>query len=357
MADATRGRVREDRDGHVDGEAETSHHPETDAQRKDEHYYGIPPIKKAHWTWEIVAYFWIGGIGAGAHLASVVGQLRGWEDKAFFRTSRYTVLVSMLLSPLLLISDLGRPERFYNMLRILKLRSPMSLGSWALFLFGNLGGLVAASQAARDGLLGRNLFSRTLVKAIPARSLSVAALPFALFVGAYGGILIAATSVPMWARNWLLMGPTFLASAISTGLSCVSFVLRLGNWGEERTLGALRRAERVVLLMEAGLIAGSLAKMGRWGKPLLSKKLAPLFFGGTVLGGIAAPLALLSGRETRSKSLLSSALVLLGGLALRYAMVDGGRKSADDPEAYFAFAKFPRTSLVGSWVNRGNGSP
>ncbi|HZC18601.1 MAG TPA: NrfD/PsrC family molybdoenzyme membrane anchor subunit, partial [Rubrobacteraceae bacterium] len=152
-------------------------------------------------------------------------------------------------------------------------------------------------------------------------------------------ILIAATSVPLWARNWLLMGPTFLASGTSTGLSWLSFVLHLGDWGEKHTLEALRRAERVVLLMEAGLMAGSLVKMGRWGKPLRSKKLAPLFFGGTLLGGITVPLALLSGKETRPKGLLSSALVLLGGLAFRYVMVDGGRMSANDPEAYFTFAK------------------
>ena len=338
MADTTQESLK-DRDGHVSGGVETSHHPKTDPQRDDKGYYGIPPIKKAHWTWEIFVYFWIGGIGAGAHLASVVGQLLGWKDKAFFRASRYTVLLTMILSPILLISDLGRPERFYNMLRILKLRSPMSLGSWSLFLFGSLGGLVAASQAARDGLLGRNFLSRTLVKAIPAPLLTVVVLPFALFVGAYGGILIAATSVPMWARNWLLMGPTFLASGISTGLSWLSFILHLGKWGEKRTLEALRRAERMVLLIEAGLMAGSLVKMGRWGKPLRSKKLAPLFFGGTIFGGIMVPFALLSGKESRSKGLLSSALVLLGGLAFRYVMVDGGRMSADDPEAYFTFAK------------------
>ncbi len=339
MTDVTQEESRQQQNGRV----ETSHHPETDPQRRDRHYYGIPPIKKAHWTWEIFVYFWVAGIGAGAHLASVIGQHSGWNDKAFFRASRYTVLVSMILSPLLLISDLGRPERFYNMLRILKLRSPMSLGSWTLFVLGNLSGLIAASQAAQDGLLGRNGLSRTLVKVIPDRALSMIALPFALFVGAYGGILIAATSVPIWARNWLLMGPTFLASAISTGLSWLSFVLHLGEWGEKRTLEALRRAERVVLLIEAALIAGSLVKMGRWGKPLQSKKLAPLFFGGTILGGILAPLTLLSGKETRGKGLLSSVLVLLGGLAFRYAMVDAGRKSADDPEAYFTFARKENT--------------
>src|SRR5215210_4582204 len=222
MADATQEGLQ-DRDGQVEGRAETSHHPRTDPQRDDKWYYDIPPLKPAHWAWEIWLYFWLGGIGAGAHLASVAGQLLGWKDKAFFRASRYTVLVTMLISPVLLILDLGRPERFLNMLRILKLRSPMSLGSWALFVFGNLGGLIATSQAAHDGLLGRGTIPRLIRAFIPERLLSILALPFALFVGAYGGILIAATSVPMWARNWFLMGPTFLASAISTGLSWLSF--------------------------------------------------------------------------------------------------------------------------------------
>jgi formate-dependent nitrite reductase membrane component NrfD len=338
MSEATQESLQ-DRDGRADRRVETSHHPKTDPERNDKGYYGIPPLKPAHWRWQIWLYFWVGGIGAGVHLVSTIARLLGYEDKALFRTAHYTVLVSMIISPILLIWDLGRPERFYNMLRVLKLRSAMSLGSWALFMFGNLGGFIATSQAARDGLLGRNFLSRILVKMIPERVLSVVTLPFALFVGAYGGILIAMTSVPMWARNWMLMGPTFLASAVSTGLSWLSLVLHLGDWGEERTTSALRRAERIVIVIEAGLIAASLAKMGRWGKPLYSKKFGPFFLGGTILGGIVAPLALLSGKETRSKSLVSSALVLLGGLAFRYAMTMGGRMSAQDPEAYFTFAK------------------
>ncbi len=326
------------------GQVETSHHPETDPQREDKNYYGIPPIKRAHWTWQIFVYFWVGGIGAGAHLAAVIGQLLGWQDKAFFRASRYTVLVTMLVSPVLLIWDLGRPERFLNMLRIVKLRSPMSLGTWALTLFGNFAGFIAARQAADDGLLGRDNFLVNLLKLIPARTLSVVSLPFGLFVGAYTGLLIAATSVPMWARNAILMGPTFLASAVSNGLSALTFILHLGEWGEARTLSALRRAERVMLVIEAALISLSLARMGRWSKPLFSKKLGPLFVGGTLVGGIAAPLALLSvkedsGKESRERGLLVSALVLIGGFIFRYVMVVGGRDSADDPEAYFTFAK------------------
>jgi formate-dependent nitrite reductase membrane component NrfD len=321
-----------------EGRVESSHHPEADSRRGDKNYYGIPPIKRAHWTWQIPVYFWIGGIGAGVHLFSTIAQLLGHEDRALIRTSRYTVLLTMILSPVLLIWDLGRPERFYNMLRILKLRSPMSTQSWALFIFGNLAGLIAARQAAEDGLLGRNTLSKLVIRLVPARLLSVLALPFGLFVGFNTGNLISATSVPMWARNWLFMAPTFLTSGFSTALSLLSLVLRLGHRGEKKTLRALRRAEKATLVLEAVLFAASLARMSRWSKPLFSKKVAPLFVGGGIIAGIAAPMALLFGREARGKSILASVLVLLGGLAFRFAMIMGGRISADDPEAYFTFA-------------------
>jgi formate-dependent nitrite reductase membrane component NrfD len=322
-----------------DGRVETSHHPRADRERGGSDYYGIPPIKEHTWTWEVPVYFWLGGIGAGAHVASTIARVLGHTDRAFLRAARYTTLLTMILSPILLIMDLGRPERFYNMLRIVKWRSPMSMGTWALTGFSMLTGLVAASQAAKDGLLGRDNVIARMMGAIPTRLLSILALPFGYFVGAYTGVLIGATSVPMWARNVVLMGPTFLSSALSTGLSAISFVLHLGGWGERRTLEALRRAERISLVIEAGLIAASLARMGRWGKPLYSKEIAPLFFGGTILGGILAPFALLSGRESRPRGLLASVLTLLGGLALRFAMIEGGRLSARDPQATFTFAR------------------
>jgi formate-dependent nitrite reductase membrane component NrfD len=321
------------------GRVETSHRPRTDPEPEERDYYGIPPIKEHTWTWEITVYFWLGGIGAGSHIVSTIARMVGHKDRAFLRTARYTPLITMILSPILLIMDLGRPERFYNMLRIVKWRSPMSMGTWALTSFGTLSGLVATSQAAEDGLLGGDNPLARLAGSLPARFISVLALPFGFFVGAYTGVLIGATSIPMWARNVVLMGPTFLSSALSTGLSAISFVLHLGGWGERRTLEALRRAERAAIVIEASFIAASLIRMGRWGKPLFSKKLAPLFVGGTILGGILAPLALLSGRASRPRGLLASVLVLLGGLAFRFAMIEGGRLSARDPQATFSFAK------------------
>src|ERR671912_2143560 len=260
-----------------------SHHPRTDPEREGRDYYGIPPIKEHTWTWEVPVYFWLGGIGAGAHVTGAIARALGNDDRAFLRASRYITLLTMILSPLLLIMDLGRPERFYNMLRIVKWRSPMSTQSWSLFLFSNFAGLLATRQAAEDGLLGRGVISRLVMSLIPARLLSVLALPFGLFVGFNTGNLISATSVPMWARNWMLMAPTFLTSGLSTALSLLSLVLHLGHMGEKKTLRALRRAEKATLVIEGALFAASLARMSRWSKPLFSNEIAPLFVGGTLL--------------------------------------------------------------------------
>src|ERR671913_2546741 len=159
MSETTRDQAQQS-----NGKPETSHHPAKDSARKDKGYYGVPPIKHAHWTWQIPVYFWIGGIGAGVHLFSTMAQILGHKDEALTRASRYTVLGTMMLSPILLIWDLGRPERFYNMLRVLKLRSPMSTQSWSVFAFSNLSGLISARQAAEDGLLGKNNFVARLAE-------------------------------------------------------------------------------------------------------------------------------------------------------------------------------------------------
>ncbi len=334
MAETTR-ETPQQRNGHV----ETSHHPRTDSERRDQGYYGIPPIKEHTWTWEVPVYFWLGGIGSGAHVVNVIARLVGHDDKALIRAGRYTTLICMLLSPLLLISDLGRPERFYNMLRIAKWRSPMSMGTWGLSAFASLSGLVAASQAAEDGLLGRQNFLARLLSALPDRLIGTLAAPFGVFVGAYTGVLIALTSTPIWARNAVLMGPLFLASAMSTGLSAISFVLHLFGAGQEKTLEGLRRAEKSSLLLEGGLLAASLYQMGPWGKPLRTGKVGAWFFGGTVVSGLLAPFVLLQGRESRGRGLIASLLVLIGGYILRRTIIDAGKLSARDPQATFTFAR------------------
>src|SRR6266581_5335326 len=94
-------------------------------------YYHIPLIKKAHWSWEIILYFFLGGMAGGSYLAATLADLLGSaRDVPLIRVGRYLSFVCILISPILLVKDLGRPERFLHMMRILKLRSAMSLGTW-----------------------------------------------------------------------------------------------------------------------------------------------------------------------------------------------------------------------------------
>ena len=102
-----------------------------------------PMMKAPVWTWEVPLYFYFGGMAAGASFVGLACDLAGDERSA--RVARKVALAALVPSPPLLIMDLGRPERFYNMLRIFKPRSPMSAGAWCLTLFGNLAAARRAS--------------------------------------------------------------------------------------------------------------------------------------------------------------------------------------------------------------------
>src|SRR5881392_2350925 len=97
-------------------------------------YYGIPLLKEPAWTWEIPLYFFVGG-AAGA--AAVVGAIASYTgaDRRLVRDARWIAAAGAVISPALLIADLGRPSRFLNMLRVFKLQSPMSVGAWTLVGF------------------------------------------------------------------------------------------------------------------------------------------------------------------------------------------------------------------------------
>src|SRR3984893_85355 len=107
-------------------------------------YYGIPLLKEPVWTWQVPLYFFVGG-AAGA-CAGVGFFAHVFEsDPALARAALCIALGGGLLCPLLLVADLGRPSRFLYMLRVFKLRSPMSVGTWTLVLFSSAITLAVAS--------------------------------------------------------------------------------------------------------------------------------------------------------------------------------------------------------------------
>src|SRR5581483_3986325 len=90
-------------------------------------YYGIPLLKKPAWTWEIPLYFFVGGAAGAAAVVGAVADYSG-ADRKLVRDARWIAAAGTVLSPALLIADLGRPARFLNMLRVFKPQSPMSVG-------------------------------------------------------------------------------------------------------------------------------------------------------------------------------------------------------------------------------------
>ena len=306
---------------------------------KASNYYDIPLVNKAHWSWEIVLYFFFGGLAGGSFLVSTIASLLGSEeDEPIIRVGRYLSFVSILISPVLLVKDLGRPERFLHMLRVLKLRSVMSIGTWAISIFGLCCGFVTAHQAAKDGLFNWFPLMAKLLKALPVKTLEVVGSLFGMVVASYTGVLLAATAVPVWARARNILGPLFFTSGLSTALAAISFILSLGR-NNKNTQDRLERAELIAETTELGLISALPPTLGPLGKPLFTGRNGILFLGGTTVAGNVAPLLLrlvwkvMRKSTPREVNIVASLLVLIGGLILRYVWIDAGRKSADDPDA------------------------
>src|SRR6266513_6236951 len=106
-------------------------------------YYGQPVVKPPVWTWEIPVYFFVGGLAGMSAAIALIGLIFHQGDLT--RTAMWIAAIGAILSPILLIMDLGRPRLFLNMLRVFKHQSPMSVGAWILFVFGNCAvpGLIA----------------------------------------------------------------------------------------------------------------------------------------------------------------------------------------------------------------------
>src|SRR5512143_3411634 len=128
-----------------------------DLQRpyEGETYYGESPIKPGPYRWAIIFYFFIGGIASAAQFIATIADLFGREnDEKVIRAGRYLALLGGIVSPVLLIADLHEKERWHNMLRIYRSTTAMSVGAWALSLFGAFSGLVAVAQFVGDLGLG-----------------------------------------------------------------------------------------------------------------------------------------------------------------------------------------------------------
>ena len=274
-------------------------------------YYGRPILKEPTWTWEIPAYFFTGGLAGASSVLSSAARLSGNEKLA--RTSLYVGAVADLVSPVLLISDLGRPERFHHMFRVFKVTSPMNLGSWVLLVNGG-----ASTTAALLELLGRLKRVKVLAEVVA----TLAGPPLAT----YTGVLVADTAVPVWHEGRRELPWIFAASAsASAGAAASMFV-------HPRDAGPARRLAVAGVLAEGALMQAMELRLGKVGEVYRQGEADK--FSWAAKGLAVAGVALLArrGRKNRAAAVAGGALVCAGELCLRWAVFKAGQQSARDPK-------------------------
>ncbi len=315
-----------------------------------------------HWGWWIILYFYLGGLAAGAYfLATLIDIVDRPEDRPLSRLGYLLAFPLVGLCGILLIVDLDRPERFWHMLLqservhdaldagwpaggwdsmaqalLLKPWSPMSIGAWALALFGFFSSLSFLAALRPQGRL-----ARLLHRPVFGRVFHLAGCAVGFFIAAYTGALLHATNQPAWSASaWI--GPLFLTSAASTGIAAVLLLAkRAGGVGAE-SVERLESADLYALGLELAVFLVFLASLGPSLVLVLQTWQGWVLAVATPVLALLVPLLLhMYPQVTRRRGpVVAVAFALVGGFLLRYAIVM-------TPSAILAYhrAEQPRTTL------------
>ena len=284
-------------------------------------YYGQPVVKPPVWTWEVPLYFFFGGM-AGMSAVIATGAVLFHHVDVACAAMWLAAIAGAVLSPILLIMDLGRPRLFLNMLRVFKHRSAMSMGAWILSAFG---------ACVIPGLIALELHAHQIFPGAIDQLLRVAAgififssAIFGTLLATYTGVLIGATAIPAWFLHRVLL-PIHFGTA---GLGSAAGVLEL--------LGHRIPALNFIGFYAAGvesalLIWLSFDKHGAADRAMHEHGSGWLIRISEVLTG---PLAFL----LRLFGLVPFAAIsfLIGALVSRVGWIVVGKVSGSDPEAVFA---------------------
>ena len=281
-------------------------------------YYDYAALKGPVWTWEVPAYFFVGGTAGAAALIGAIARRTGGPD-SLVRDARWIAAVGGALSPPLLISDLGRPERFLNMLRVFKLRSPMSVGAWTLVAFST-----AAAASAFADLAQRATHGRLPVR-IVADSSELLAAGTGLVLSTYTGVLLGATAIPVWSGNVTLLPLHFGGSGLG---SAVSLLELLGH--HDRALNVIGIGTALVETAMAVHVHGSEDPSMRAIKEGTAGGLAAA--AGVLSGPLPLLLRLLAGRSKAGRR-GAAISTLAGSFLTRAAWIAAGRRSAGSSQA------------------------
>jgi formate-dependent nitrite reductase membrane component NrfD len=240
--------------------------------------------------------------------------------------ARKVALGAVAPAPLLLIGDLGRPERFLNMMRIFKPRSPMNLGAWCLVAFSGSGALAVGCDLSARPKAARRLGALTSL--------------LGTYLCSYTGVLLACTAVPVWARSRMILGPAFVATATATGAAATRLTLVASGLPEGHpTRSALGTLETASMLTELSLSARGERRLGDAAEALRRGRPGVFFRVAKSLVGLGLSLRMVARRTGSREHDLASVMYLAAGLAFRYAWVYAGRASAADDVAVAAMGR------------------
>ena len=291
-------------------------------------YYGRPIVKASPWTADIPAYLFLGGLAGGSSLLGAGADLTG--RPALRRSARLTALGAIGGSFYALVHDLGRPARFHHMLRVAKVSSPMSVGTWILTAYGPMAGLAAVSEATgclprrwRDSLLGRWLPGA-------GRSAGLLAAGLGPAVASYTAVLIADTATPTWHAARRDLPFVFVGSAAAAAGGAGLMFSPTEEAAPARRLAVVGAAADLIAsrTMESGMgVTAEPLHTGRPGKLLMTAKaLTGLGAALAALGGVPAV-----GQRRRGLSAAGGGCLLAGSVCTRFGLFGAGQQSAEDP--------------------------
>jgi formate-dependent nitrite reductase membrane component NrfD len=290
-------------------------------------YYERPLLKRPHWGWTVVTYLFLGGVMGGSGILVMVADDRPEREADLARSARYASFILAMACPAVLITHLGRPERFHHMMRIVKLKSVMSMGVWGLVAFSGPAALGAIGQLSRDGLL-----PKWIARLAPRPVTNVLSGFFGAFIAGYTGVLLSATAIPVWGIGKRYIPAFSVCSGFASACALNAGILAL--CGTDRTRHKLERLELIASTAEMILLEAFRRHAGTIGEPMFGGALGRKLRTYTQIGGIIGPAVLgLLPFGGRAKTLFATVMTMTGGYVLRETLIESAKLSADDPRA------------------------
>ncbi|HSO97396.1 MAG TPA: NrfD/PsrC family molybdoenzyme membrane anchor subunit [Solirubrobacteraceae bacterium] len=289
-------------------------HPRRD--RAEQHpgtsYYGNSVINPPVWEErEIAGYLFLGGLAGASSMLAAGAEITG--RPALASRAKLCASGAIGLSLVALIKDLGRPARFINMLRVFKVTSPMSVGTWIVSAYSPFNFATTASE---------------LTGILPALG-TAAGLGAGLLgagVASYTGALIADTAVPAWHEGYREMPFLFVGSASGAGggFGLLAAPLAENAPAQKMAVGGaiVELVAEHLLERRLGMIAEALHD-GKSGQRLRAAKAL------TAAGALGAATL---GRRNRLAAAASGAALIAGSALTRFGIFAGGMASAKDPK-------------------------